>query len=59
MTYNMKVKNKIFLWLYGEFSDIKSSNRNYMDDFEFFFDCNFVLSENAATSSGQSAQFQY
>ena len=33
MTYNMKIKNNFFLWLFGEFSDIKSSNRNSMDDF--------------------------
>ena len=33
MTYNMKLKNNFFLWLFGEFSDIKSSNRNSMDDF--------------------------
>jgi len=30
----MKIKNKIVLWPFDEFSDIKSSNRNPMDDFE-------------------------
>ena len=39
MTYNMKLKNNFFLWLFGEFSDIKTSNRNSMDDFEIFY-CN-------------------
>ena len=32
MMYNMKIKKKNLLWPYGEFSDIKSSNRNPMDD---------------------------
>ena len=56
MMYNMKIKNNFFLW---PFSDIKSSNRNPMDDFENFFDCILYLSENAATPGGRWAQFQY
>ena len=36
---------------YGDFSDIKSSIRNRMDDFNYF------LSENAANSNGLLADF--
>ena len=43
MKYNMKKKK--MLWPYGEFSDIKSSNRNPMDDFEIFLLQNFFKSE--------------
>ena len=39
----MKIKKLNFLWPYCEFSDIKSSNRNPMDDFEFFFDYNIIF----------------
>ena len=60
MMYNIKIKKKNFFWPYGEFSDIKSSNRNPMDDFEIFFLLQYYfLSENAATSGGRLAQFQY
>ena len=30
------MSHEIFIMVYGDFSDIKSSNRNQMDDFEFF-----------------------
>ena len=40
---------------YGDISDIKSSIRNRMDDFEFFFIAIFLLSENAATPVGRLA----
>ena len=56
--YNMKIKKKIS-WPHGEFSDTKSSNRNLMDDFEFFFIAIVFLGENAATSGGRLAKFQY
>ena len=49
---------KIFFGgLCGDFSDIKSSIHNRMDDFEFFFIAIFLLSENAATSGGRLANF--
>ena len=35
--YHKNKKIIFFLWSYGEFSDIKSSNSNPMDDFENFF----------------------
>ena len=59
MMYNMKIKKIKILCPYGEFSDIKSSNRNPIDDFEIFFLLQFFLSKNAATSGGRLAQFQY
>ena len=41
----------MFLWPYGEFSDIKSLNRNLLDDFEKkILIAIFFLSENPATS---------
>jgi len=43
MMCNMKINNKFFLWPYEEFSDMKSSNRNLLDDFEIFFNCNIFL----------------
>ena len=44
---------------HGEFSDIKSSNRNPMDDFEIISYCNIFLSKNAAIFGGLLALFQY
>ena len=53
----MKCLNYFFFGggAYGDFSDIKSSIRNRMDDYEIFFDCNIFLSENAAIPVGQLA----
>ena len=55
---NMKIKKKLS-WPYGEFSNIKSSNSNPMDDFENFFIAISILRENAAPFSERLAQFQY
>ena len=44
----MKTNKKKFVWPYGEFSDMN-----------IFFITIFFLSENAATSGGRLAQFQY
>ena len=52
----MKIKKKLS-WPYGEFSNIKSSNSNPMDDFENFFIAISILRENAAPFSERLAQF--
>ena len=54
----MKIKKKLS-WPYGEFSNIKSSNSNPMDDFENFFIAISILRENAAPFTERLAQFQY
>ena len=43
MMYNMKIKKKKFLCPYGEFFDIKSSNRKSIDDFDLFFYYNIIF----------------
>ena len=54
--FNMKFF-KIFYWgPYSDFSDIKSSIRDRMDDFNFFFAI-YLLSENATISGGRLADF--
>ena len=40
---NNIIFKKYFFEPYGDFSDIKSSIRNRMNDLEFFFDCNIII----------------
>ena len=57
MVYNAKFVKALF-WPYSDFSEIKSSIRNHVDVFEFFYSKIF-LSENAATPSVWLASVQY
>ena len=56
MMCNMNFFKYFCLGPHDDFSDIKSSIRNRIDDFNFFIAI-FVLSENAATSGGRLADF--